>query len=68
MLNVLTELRTRAMPILDRVEDTLESVQGTTTVVNETVVSPVIKVASFAAGAQRAFKTLVRSNGSSKEN
>jgi hypothetical protein len=54
-------LREEIQPILESVNDTAGTVRGTTTFVSDAVVSPMIKVASYAAGIRTTVKTLVGS-------
>lgn len=53
-------IRDRIVPILEKVDDTVKTVQGTTTFVSESVVSPIIKTAGAAAGARAMVQTLMR--------
>lgn len=60
-------LEKKITPILDttnetvsKVSETVNTVRGTTTFVSDTVVSPVIKVVSYAAGVKRAVQTLTK--------
>jgi len=52
--------RDHIVPALEKVDDTLQTVKGTTTFVSEGVVAPVIKVAGAAAGAKAMVQTLMR--------
>ena len=52
-------IRDRIVTILEKVDDTVKTVQGTTTFVSESVVSPIIKTAA-AAGARAMVQTLMR--------
>ena len=45
-------------PILEKTNETIGMVQGTTTFVSKNVVQPAIKTTSFIAGVRRGFKTL----------
>ena len=74
VLSLVSEMRSKMLPLVERAEHivegaehTVETVQGRTNVVNDAVVSPVIKVVSYAAGASRALKTLTRGNGRHRE-
>ena len=60
-------LERKITPILDttnetvnNVSETVNTVRGTATFVSDTVVSPVIKVVSYASGVKRAIKTLTK--------
>ena len=60
-------LERKVTPILDttnetvsNVSETVKTVRGTTTFVSDTVVSPVIKVVSYASGVKRAVQTLTK--------
>ncbi len=51
-------LRDEIQPLLKSVNETANTLRGTTTFVSEHVVDPVIKVASFSAGVQRVLSDL----------
>jgi len=60
-------LERKITPILDStnetintVSETVNTVRGTATFVSDTVVSPVIKVVSYASGVKRAIRTLTK--------
>ena len=60
-------LERKITPILDttnetvkNVSETVNTVRGTTTFVSDTVVSPIIKVVSYATGVKRAVQTLTK--------
>lgn len=60
-------LERKITPILDStnetvnsVSETVNTVRGTATFVSDTVVSPVIKVVSYASGVKRAVQTLIK--------
>jgi len=60
-------LEKKITPILDtanetvsNVSETVNTVRGTTAFVSDTVVSPIIKVISYASGVKRAIKTLTK--------
>lgn len=55
-------VRDHIVPSLQKVDDTVKTVRGTTTFVSESVVAPIIKVAGAAAGARAMVQTLVRRN------
>ena len=60
-------LEKKITPILDttsetvsNVSETVNTVRGTATFVSDTVVSPIIKVVSYASGVKRAIRTLTK--------
>ena len=53
-------LRDEIKPILDSANETASTVRGTTTFVSDAVVTPMIHVASLAAGVGQTFRTLRR--------
>jgi hypothetical protein len=53
-------IRDHIVPALEKADDTLQTVKGTTTFVSESVVAPIIKVAGAAAGARAMVQTLMR--------
>jgi cytoskeletal protein RodZ len=53
-------IRDGIIPALEKVDDTVKTVKGTTTFVSESVVAPIIKVAGAAAGTRAAVQTLMR--------
>lgn len=53
-------IRDRIVPVIEKVDDTVKTVSGTTTFVTESVVSPIIKTAGAAAGARAMVQTLMR--------
>jgi hypothetical protein len=53
-------IRDHVVPALEKADDTLQTVKGTTTFVSESVVAPIIKVAGAAAGARAMVQTLMR--------
>jgi hypothetical protein len=55
-------IRDHIVPALEKADDTLQTVKGTTTFVSESVVAPIIKVAGAAAGARAMIQTLMRRN------
>lgn len=52
-------LREEVLPILNAAQDTVSNVRGTTTFVSDHVVQPVVRVASFSAGARGAMDALI---------
>jgi len=63
-------LREEIAPLLNQANDTAHTVKGTVDLVSHTVVHPLIKVSSYAAGARQAVRSLksigrrVRAGGS----
>ncbi|MEO8288931.1 MAG: hypothetical protein ABI670_21155 [Chloroflexota bacterium] len=55
-------VRDHIVPALEKADDTLQTVKGTTTFVSESVVAPIIKAAGAAAGAKAMVQTLMRRN------
>lgn len=55
-------LREKSGSVIDKVDETLQTVKGTTTFISESVVSPIIKTAGAAAGARAMVQTLMRRN------
>ncbi len=55
---LITVLREEIQPLLKSVNDTASTVRGTTSFVSENLVSPIIRVAGFTAGAQRVLSDL----------
>ena len=53
-------LRDHLVPTLDKVDDTVKTVKGTTTFISESVVSPIVKIAGAAAGVRAMVQTLMR--------
>lgn len=58
-----TLLRDEIAPMLTSVNDTVNIVRGTTDFVGDSVVNPVIKVASYGAKARRAIELVVGRKG-----
>jgi len=48
-------------PMLDNMQETIGTVRGTTSLVSQTIVSPAVKLAGFAAGLRRAVETVLTS-------
>ncbi|HET9494667.1 MAG TPA: hypothetical protein VFR15_10590 [Chloroflexia bacterium] len=53
-------IRDRIVPVIEKVDETVKTVSGTTTFVSESVVSPIIKTAGAAAGARAMVQTMMR--------
>lgn len=53
-------IRDHIVPALEKADDTLQTVKGTTTFVSESVVAPIIKVAGAAAATRAMAQTLMR--------
>jgi hypothetical protein len=56
--SLISLLRYEIKPILDSANETVNTVRGTTTFVSDSVVTPMIRVASFASGVGRAVATM----------
>jgi hypothetical protein len=61
--NLVRTLREEVAPILQTTQDTVGRVGGTVHLVSDTVVTPLIKVNSYAAGVRQAFSTLRGARG-----
>lgn len=53
-------LRENITPILKSADETVRTVRGTSVFVSDNVVSPVVKVSSFAAGVSEAIRVIAR--------
>lgn len=53
-------LRENIYPILQSADETVRTVRGTSVFVSDNVVSPVVKVSSFAAGVTEALRVIAR--------
>ena len=58
MIRLVNMLEFEIKPVLQKTNETLGTVQGTTTFVTENVVRPVTKASSYVAGARRGLQTL----------
>lgn len=58
--NLARLLRDEIKPILDSADETVRTVRGTTTFVSENLITPVVRVSSFATGISQALRILVR--------
>ena len=58
MIRLVNMLEFEIKPIVQKTNDTLGTVQGTTKFMTTNVVQPTIKASSYVAGARRAFKVL----------
>jgi len=58
--NLAKLLREEIKPILDSADETARTVRGTTSFVSETLVNPMIRASSFAAGIVQALRILTR--------
>lgn len=56
--SLISLLRNEIKPILDSANQTVNTVRGTTTLVSDTVVTPVVTVASYVAAARQMIRTL----------
>jgi hypothetical protein len=59
-------LRDEIFPILESVNQTVSTVRGTTTFVSDSVVSPMITVASYASAVRQSIKALTGDSGRKK--
>ncbi len=57
-------LRDEIKPILHSADETVRTVRGTTTFVSDNLITPVVRVSSFASGVAQALRILVRRGGS----
>jgi hypothetical protein len=53
-------LREEIKPILDSADETARTVRGTTVFVSDTLVNPMVRASSFAAGVVQALRILAR--------
>lgn len=60
-------LQDELQPIMDSATETVTTIRGTTVFLSDNVASPLIRVASFAAGVNRLLQTLRRGKGKSGE-
>jgi hypothetical protein len=58
--NLARLLRDEIKPILDSADETVRTVRGTTTFVSDNLITPVVRVSSFATGVTQALRILVR--------
>ena len=58
--NLAKLLREEIKPILDSADETARTVRGTTSFLSETLVNPMIRASSFAAGIVQALRILTR--------
>lgn len=69
VIRLIRMMREEVLPILNSTQETVGTVKGTATFVSDRVVQPIVKVASYTAGAREAIKTLFEGrdrNGSAK--
>jgi hypothetical protein len=57
VIRLVRMLRDEVIPILNSTQDTVGTVRGTATFVSDHLVQPVVKVASFSAGARKVVST-----------
>ena len=70
IIRLIRMLREEVLPILSSTQETIGTVRGTATFVSDHLVQPVVKAASFTAGARKAATTVFNfrhRNGRSKE-
>ncbi len=68
VIRLMRMLRDEVLPILNSTQETVGTVRGTATFVSDYLVQPVVKVASFSAGARKVVTTALNlrdRNGSS---
>lgn len=58
--NLARLVRDEIKPILDSADETVRTVRGTTTFVSDNLITPVVRVSSFATGVTQALRILVR--------
>lgn len=58
--NLARLLRDEIKPILNSADETVRTVRGTTTFVSDNLITPVVRVSSFATGVAEALRILVR--------
>lgn len=58
--NLARLVRDEIKPILDSADETVRTVRGTTTFVSDNLITPVVRVSSFATGVAQALRILVR--------
>lgn len=58
--NLAKLLREEIKPILDSADETARTVRGTTVFVSDTLVNPMVRASSFAAGVVQALRILAR--------
>lgn len=60
LVSLVSIVRKKIRPLLDSATGTLNNIEGTSSFVSETIVRPVIRVASFGVGARAAMSALLR--------
>ena len=58
--NLTRLLRDEIKPILNSADETVRTVRGTTTFVSDNLITPVVRVSSFATGVAEALRILIR--------
>ncbi len=58
--NLIRLVRDEIKPILNSADETVRTVRGTTTFVSDNLITPVVRVSSFATGVTQALRILVR--------
>jgi hypothetical protein len=58
VIRLIHMLRQEVLPILSSTQETVSTVRGTATFVSDHLVQPVVKLASYTAGARQAVSTL----------
>jgi hypothetical protein len=64
VIRLVNLLRHEVLPIINSTQQTVGTVRGTADFVSDHLVQPVVAVASFSAGARRAWRTLFGITGS----
>jgi hypothetical protein len=63
VIRLMRMLRDEVLPILNSTQETVGTVRGTATFVSDYLVQPVVKVASFSAGARKVVTTALNIRG-----
>jgi hypothetical protein len=63
VIRLMRMLRDEVLPILNSTQETVGTVRGTATFVSDYLVQPVVKVASFTAGARKVVTTALNIRG-----
>lgn len=62
IFSLIRMLQNEIKPILSSADETARTVRGTTTFVSENLITPVVRVSSFAAGVSQVLRILARRN------
>jgi hypothetical protein len=63
VLSLIRQLRNDIKPILASADETMRTLRGTSNFVSDNLVTPVVRVSSFAAGVTQALRILTRRKG-----